>query len=138
MIDVKELRIGNYLRDKKTGALLIVDEITDDKFGVTVLDRSHYPLPEGWQAEGVSLTPDVLSKCSLHLEERDGLAAWSIIHDLCLHDSEDGFRLCIWGADTDYTWVLHDVSVHPVKYKYLHQLQGLYFIMTGDELVVNL
>ncbi|MBO9671946.1 MAG: hypothetical protein J7577_00765 [Sphingobacteriaceae bacterium] len=59
-----ELRIGNLLRDKLTGAILRVDELNSEGKIVTyVIDRSKYPLPKGWQLDYIPLTEDVFNKC---------------------------------------------------------------------------
>lgn len=55
------IMIGNILVDKKTGALLKVNNINEDGCSCKVVNREKYPLPDGWSAEGFKLNKDVLT-----------------------------------------------------------------------------
>lgn len=67
-MNAKDYRIGNYLHDTLTGAILIVDEIPKGEkdsnvLGLLVVDRSKYPLPPGWQAAPIPITTKMLERC---------------------------------------------------------------------------
>lgn len=129
MIKANELRIGNFLKDQQSGEILIVDELTATGIATIVLDRSKYPLKEGWQAVPIPLTPEELEKCGF--ENKLSIA---------------GFPTGLYqknGLDIGYSGddiVLDQYSARFkseglfVKVKYLHQLQNLYYALTGEEL----
>lgn len=121
MIQAKELRIGNILKDKLTGALLRVDELTiEGKIVTYVIDRSKYPLPKGWQITPVEISEEILLKCGFEkkvnyvkgMTIKDGIAFFD--DNEFGHDKED-----------------------EIECKHLHQLQNLYYSLTGQELTIN-
>lgn len=61
-MQISGLRIGNFLVDSLTGELLKVIEIKESGFTTSVIDRSKFPLPKGWQAKSIPLTKDWVSK----------------------------------------------------------------------------
>lgn len=120
MIEVKELRIGNYVYPKN-------DSGKESQFGTVsaVYDRlvcvngNHGPY-DYHLLEPVQITEYILSKCKFVKRK------WgdTVVYYNPLMELDTYFRL----NRVDY-----DVEV-----KYLHQLQNLYFDLTGKELEVNL
>lgn len=119
MINVKELRIGNYVqpknnsgRESRIGAVFAINN-----YGVSV--EGNYNPYDCNLLFPVSITEDILSKCHFKKQEWNGTVVYynpPMVLDAC-------FRLS--GFD--------DIVV-----KYLHQLQNLYFDFTGRELEVKL
>lgn len=79
--------------------------------------------------ESVLLTPEILEKCGF--EKRNGYHILvSANHRLSYYDDTDEWELCHY-SKLDYIQI-------PVYPKHLHQLQNLYFALTGTELDVNI
>lgn len=115
-----ELRIGNLLQDKISKTPLKVVLVSEDKIDTLVLDRSNYPLENGWSMEPIPLDSSWLERAGF--EEKDNSGYWAIEgQDFILHKSPDipNFYLCLRS----------DSGV-----RHVHQLQNLYFSLTGTEL----
>jgi hypothetical protein len=135
MINPKQCMVGNYFQDSLSGEKLILDEITrndanDLVLGLVVIDRDKYPLSNGWQAVPIPLTRELLFLCGFELQK--GLLAHRYFKkdDLELERSAEGFlrimvtQFCTFRFETEY--------------KFLHEIQNLYFSLTGKELEVPL
>lgn len=125
----QELRIGNYCRDSLTGEWLLVDEIQkgeNDKhiIGFYVVNRDKFPLPDGWEAEPIPITLEILEKCGI-AKQREYIGIWLLEIDIVRKIA-----------------TIRDPHVHAssVEFtcKFLHQLQNLYFVFTDKELEINL
>lgn len=119
MIKPNELRIGNYLQDRDA-EVAIVCEISEEDYKaysgmVTKLPTKPIPLTEDWLVKfgfkmGASTQPD---EYALQCE----------YFDLCYSPSNES-----WSIDNgDSVFIDADI-------KYVHQLQNLYFALTGKEL----
>jgi hypothetical protein len=118
-----ELRIGNLLRDKVTKTELKVIKLTEKDIVTFVIDRSKFPLQDGWGIEPIPLTEEWLFKLGF---ETDHIEWWNGI--ICLGIFKDG----IYYLPTD------QISFRIGKeIEYVHQLQNLYFALTGEELILN-
>lgn len=114
MIKANELRIGNLV-EGKDGVILPVVAFAveavngDNRFGFN-------PIP---------LTPEILEKCGF---EKNG----------CFYNV-DNFQL-MYGYTREegkfFHFCLDEIVAFP-PFKYLHELQNLYFALTGKELNVN-
>lgn len=111
MIQPNELRIGNWVKDKR--------------------DNKQYQFvrinPEFWDAtffEPIPLTPEVLEKCGL--KDVWIKNSWMIVEDVS--DGET-FGWAMKVRNASYTR-----EIEFAYFKYLHQLQNLYFALTGEEL----
>lgn len=124
MLNPKEFRIGNYCRDKKTGAILIVDEITgkNGKYDLWfyVVDRNKYPLPDGWEAESIPIDEEILVQ----------LGAKFIVDALCFILNNRPIK-CI--GNNQYVDLLSQTVIQS-----LHHLQNLHFALTQKELILKL
>ncbi len=117
MIKSAELRFGNILQAYADGTFLKVIEIKEDGHTTYVIDRSKFPLPDGWQAQAVPLTSEVLTEKCGFLSDETG-KHW--IGDFILYPIGKGF---------DYDGKTLITSVH--------QLQNVYYFIEGSELPVN-
>lgn len=114
-----ELRIGNFLQGKD-GKLAVVCEIYEEEYKaysgmITKLPTTPIPLTEKWLIDfGFSGQPCDYAKDKLIV---------------CLKDS-DSFHTK--GRTYYNSWVI--LEKQP---KYVHQLQNLYFALTGEELKIK-
>jgi hypothetical protein len=113
MIAANELRPGNFLT--RAGHWVIVD-------GQTIRDVSSVP-GAAERYEGIPLSRAVLDRCGF----RDGSIRVS-------NDVGWAFRLEL---DSGELVLAVKEYALPVNCKYLHQLQNLYYAITGDELPVT-
>jgi hypothetical protein len=124
MIKANELRIGNAirytqsadLRDKLRGTILTVD--SDTIAYLAKGDRPDFYEP-------ISLTPETLEKCGF-VKVLFGSNHWCIPSN----NPSKSFEVLVWSDHVSYTL---SNSFH-LKLNYLHQLQNLYFINTGEEI----
>jgi hypothetical protein len=140
MIKANELRIGNYvfvgqLKDKyyRVDIISSANLLTpltahqmfesDDKAKcIHVEGNGVYNSQE--QLHGIPLTPELLEQCGF----KNGI----------IRNFEKGVKMSV-GDDTAYIGDLTSTSGAGITgIKYLHQLQNLYFALTGEELTVNL
>lgn len=119
MVDVRELRIGNWIWSDDVNMPYQLND-----FGMVVVKRSfenRSPIP---------LTPDILVKCGFEIVEfkvheyrLDIHRSWIMVvknGEFNLHDAQDEFY-------SNY-----------IPIKSLHQLQNLYYSLTGKELEIKL
>jgi hypothetical protein len=117
-----ELRVGNLLQDKLTKSYLLVTGLINGNIETTVIDRSVFPLPDGWEAEPIPLTPEILVK------------AGSVNGKLNKFYVSGNGNLTVEGYEADY----NGLYIGNIKNIYVHQFQNLYFASTGDELNIEL
>jgi len=119
MIKINELRIGNYVL--MSGVIVRMD----NKLFHAVLNGFN-----GYEPEPIPLTEDILLKCGFELEEK--------LNDYRFNDSE--FYVNKNKITGDF-WVYMsngDEDACLTSIEYLHQLQNIYFALTGQELTFNL
>lgn len=129
MIQANELRIGNWVQmqdvpngSEMPGSMFQWDsahwwDVETSRLRVSMLN----PIP---------LTPEILEKCGFHKHNN----AWVL----------DDFSETDYNKDFFTIWNIHDGNYHlnttnfPVELHSLHQLQNLYFALTGTELNIEL
>lgn len=119
MIDIKELRIGNYVqprndsgREAKIGTVFAIGN-----YHVSVNDNNN---PYDYHLiEPVLVTEDILSKCNFVKQKLGD----TVIYFNPLMELDAYFRL--------------NGGVYNIEIKYLHQLQNLFFDLTGQELEIK-
>jgi hypothetical protein len=122
-----ELRIGNLVRDKISKTEIKIIELTEQSIGTYVVDRNKFPLSNGWSIEPIPLTEEWLLK--LGFEKQKGKI-----------DIFEKSRLRIWigarGQSLCYLVEENTTSAHyiPNSLEHVHQLQNLYFALTGIDL----
>lgn len=117
-----ELRIDNWIKDHgETGEKYQVTEITQD--GLTAGPMTIYPAGMVYEY-GIPLTEEWLKR----LEFEDDQITWS--------------KGPLWfpsgNIQEDWVfWINGDLSQQDGSLKYVHQLQNLYFALTGEELMLR-
>jgi len=144
MIEAGELRIGNRIKFKDKyftifGISFLSDIDSKRKgFVVDLIDniKKINETPFTKDIEPISLTPEILEKCGF--ENDDNL---SIRYSLrILDDYELVFGRFDFEPDRKGIWLDCDDSFYSkdLKITYVHQLQNIYFALTGEELQINL
>jgi hypothetical protein len=111
-----ELRIGNYLYSPVGDALLIVEELSKDNIISKVVDRSKYPLPDGWSTESIPLTQYWVDKLGISNRK---LGVFEIFGD-----NKRGFHIALNNEE----WLMLET---------VHQLQNIHFLFMGEELTLK-
>jgi len=130
-----ELRIGNYINVPETKQcpfrIDLFDYVTNGigKFG-QIISKDIHPLT--WYLQDLSpipLTEEWLLKFGFYFDLKTD-------YDGYWKKYKEGFEIRIYKFEDyfEYGWQLgHD----PIKIKYVHQLQNLYFSLTGEELTIH-
>lgn len=120
MIEIKELRIGNYVYPKndsgKESQIGIVSAVYDR---LVCVNGNHSPY-DYHLLEPIQITEDILSKCKFVKRECGN----TVVYYNPLMELDAYFCL--------------NVVNSKIEVKYLHQLQNLFFDLTGNELEVKL
>ena len=127
----QQLRIGNIFKEKYTGDILMVSELTKDRI------TFDYQTENKWQVEPILLTEEILLKCGI-VKDIDNGTIWI---DLQTHYLEflimpDGFYPTYTQCSEIRSEFEQRVSLN--KISHLHQLQNLYHALTGHELEVSI
>jgi len=148
MINANELRIGNWINVKCIAeSIKGCDEFDPQPCNINNMigiknnesDFEYEPIP---------LTPEILEKCGFEIEGSeagdDGAMQLGNMHE------QKGITFLYVPKVGNYTekdtlglWIGRDFGMQQIqidleKVKHLHQLQNLYFALTGQELEINL
>jgi hypothetical protein len=130
MINANELRIGNWI-SRTAGEMTVVgiSEIALEFNDGDTVDLKYI--------EGIPLTPELLEACGFVKSSRNYS---SPVYEINLGEGINGndeLRIDMNGS-ADLVGCTPDEAVY-IKYdvKYIHQVQNLYCIITGNELTVN-
>lgn len=138
LIELKELRIGNLLLYK--GELVCVtllscdiddeyeDQICFVKFGTSSNEKGGWNRSLVNDLERIPLTPEWLERMDTFI----GSDLYKFIHtDFYLRYTETGVDMALDSLD--------GIKKHYFKYgiKYVHEIQNLYFALTGEELTIK-
>lgn len=130
-----ELRIGNLLLDELTKELLKVIEISETGFSTKVINRDKFPLPDGWKAKPIQLTEEWLLKFGF-FEHKSGKESMSFTSSLYASPCFEAIRLED-GTFYFLSFNLMSATIEQPDLKYVHQLQNLYYALTGQELTLK-
>ena len=119
-----EFRIGNWLKDISTNTSSrlryhIVHSINSEAINNTLIESEWF--------EPISLKPEILDRI---LQSRKISVDCYRIGDIGLFIKK--------ASSEEWAVFIHNDSETRLGYRYLHQLQNLYFDLTGEELSVNL
>lgn len=143
MIEITDIRTGNYVYQIVWGTIekveaVVVDPTGDPELSELVIENKHgnqeaFLLDEFFP---VAILPDLVERMgfvrSLHVyPDGSTIKGWQAV-------SNDRFLL----TRDLVTWYLEDISMDVPRYinkelSYLHELQNLYFALTGEELTLR-
>lgn len=121
MIQANEIRIGNKIFLSTKQEVFEVVSMTKNTISSDSYCREHS------EFEGIPLTEEILLKCgfekySSSQYRKNGVDLWQIER----------------GSNKDEFLCNNITNIGGLYLKYLHQLQNLYFALTGKELEINL
>jgi len=139
MIDVNELRIGNkicpYVRNEgEVATILIIDGNVDRKFDTLYLEcKESFEWTEFDRVSGITITEQILLNCGFknnNDREYFYIEIGSSSFAICINPKFTG--ICLFDDD--------DIQIGRfyINIEYVHQLQNLYFSLSGKELEINL
>jgi hypothetical protein len=124
MIDTKELRLGNLFQDEDETPCYFAGAwerkegwIYRDSGGNTYKEMQMYP---------ILLTTDILDKCGFIIQNG---CRWHERSKILLRWAEESVQ---------YYSFMYNLLADSTKIKYVHQLQNLYFTLTGTEIKIKL
>jgi len=126
-LQANELRIGNYFTSPN-GNIQILSSIwqrDEVEWWGSNEAKAHFELST---RNPIPLTPEILEKCGFHSKYKSVHMQWNI-GGFYLHQKSD--------VDDDNISIPEENVFHydfTYEIKYLHQLQNLYFALTGEEL----
>src|ERR1700690_2020236 len=121
-IDRKDLRVGNYVAmgDKPTRVMAIYEKVVITK-GATMSPKS---------LRGQPLTPEILTKCGFEKSEYEKKEQW-LGPEVIRVQPYTKYRI---GLMVEPFGFYYQEAVIQIRIISLHQLQNLYFALTGTEL----
>jgi hypothetical protein len=145
MVEIKELRMGNFVKDKD-GKLIVVDSIvTAEGTGINAGVSYNGCIPDYYPQDifPIELSNDILKSCGFYEDKSNDVYERTIFSiqvangtSLYFDAHKDWMR-----GDKEVEWYLsHEWNNNHFKNdfwgnpKYLHQLQNLYYCLTGDDL----
>lgn len=125
MINIKELRIGNIIyeldRNNTNGSKYITEITLAEFYGIAITE---HPVEEYY--EPIQLTPEILEKCGFVKVDE-------------MSFNLNGVLISVIGNIFVYNWyVIGDMQKKATCFHYLHELQNLFYALTGEELKVNI
>ena len=138
---IKELRLGNYVKttiSRWRGQGFPILAIKQDAVSFDKLNDGQYIWVMAENLKPIPLSPEILEKCGFkeYIEMGKGESGlWEHLKSL-----KSGYTFA-WNYDKRVMIMHPGNSIShwlDVKIEYLHQLQNLYFALTGEELEVNL
>ena len=136
MIKINELRIGNYLQNEIDKSLLVVCGLRENEIMTTVSERSKYPLPIGWKAQPIPLTEEWLLKFGFNPAKSTPILGWYFI-DTGKFEFEILFGVQRLDGKRDGKYKVYVCNNYLCDIFYIHDLQNLYFALTGEELTMK-
>lgn len=148
MIKPEELRIGNciqfrdWTKEEKyvVGNIISLDVWHPNKSATIIYSDNENAL--GAKNTGMNfdklvpilLTPEILTKCGLEEDISSGYV-WHKIPPHYLIEISEGQVSFVILVNKEKHHVWHGLKPPYCRFKYLHQLQNLYFALTGEELI---
>ncbi len=124
-MEAKQLRIGNWVYSQEIGENVQISSINDEY--VTFKDYVTWDYPNYDEINPIPLTEEILLKCGFVLFDKN-------------YDSQDFnvYKLGDFTYNTSHNvfWLHNNYSF--TQPKHLHQLQNLYYSLTGEELKIEL
>lgn len=125
----REFRIGNVVGCDGTPRPLVIQEIYESQITAGFLDEPDYEMDLMYpNLIGIPITEEWLKKAGFGLSTGD---KWSLLSP----------RGCLFSLQNEKFNTAYKVYINfdytQSRFEYIHQLQNLYFALSGDELVFN-
>lgn len=139
-MEAKELRIGNIIAIEGTyctvNSIHLVPQTDEVHIRVSgYIENNPQHCIFNYDASPIPLTPALLEKCGF-------IRTVTPMQSVNYIDYRKGNMVCFTLPDglveVEYSGLGIEKRAYLTKIKYLHQLQNLYFALTGEELEVNL
>ena len=135
-MDAKELRLGNYVNYAKEKRVLTCYGINTDKAREQSDFRSSAVYYQFYNKDiyGIKLTEEWLLKLGFKLEDDYG--------DIKYYENGSRFGVCLDHEDISFFKKGFNATITTLLYgdsffQHVHQLQNLYFALTGEELIIK-
>lgn len=127
-MDAKELRKGNLVDYEKTTHLVtgVINNVVYSRWLKQSQEEDDY-IDDEDNYEPIPLSPEILDKCGFVSYHHNPRLEWFFVNG----QAYEPFHL---KNSRDNKYYFNE----NIEVKYLHQLQNLYFALTGEELEVNL
>lgn len=129
-MDAKEIRIGNWVNLIAIDQKIEINSVIGTGLGglFTWIEKGEEYEDSLTAVEPIPLTPEILEKCGFvkqteYIYEND-----KNLFEIIMN--ADQFFYGQWGSD--------GFSIDGIELRHLHQLQNLYFALTGEELTIKL
>ena len=127
-----EYRIGNILREIKSGELLQVRSLGKESgFEFAMVDPSIIPIP-GWHAEPIPLTGEWLVRSGFVLADFSPYYLKKFTASYPDGEVKSELRINLSDHHCSVVSKYDEGMIRPVKY--FHELQNLWYVLTGEEL----
>jgi len=144
MINPNELRIGNWVMvdDKLLDKNASREAYFHQMQGFDIYKISEREEGEENGLRGVDITERMLLSCGFKLDEGFALAGFSNKYDLNIpvkgiNNNEITYYICQQLKVKNFGTYTVDGYWAANNFKYIHQLQNLFFDLTGNELTIN-
>jgi hypothetical protein len=136
MIKANELRISNWFLCNLFSADEYYQVETIEREGVKYGSQDSYVIPYSY-VEPISLTPEILEKVGFKIKQKQGFATeWH--HCDGDFEIDEVTNMYQEGVKLEGYAVFASEWTIGTPFQYLHQLQNVFFALTGEELPVNL
>ena len=121
-MNTNEFRKGNFVMDEVSGEWMSMTEITEDLVA-TVIDRSKFPLKDGWKMAPIPVTPEALRRVGV-VQKASNSNIW-YVGKFIFALTASGMYL----MDQNQNLVPGAIAL-----KHIHMLQNLIFFLAGREM----
>jgi len=139
-ISSNELRIGNYVKHPRNDFAIVesIQKSAQGLYALTFKDEScgYWIEHEGDHiCEGIEITKEVLLRCGIEIKDGIYIIEINDIKSIQGYINPLGFNIALY----EHLLILDErIDIIGLKkVKYLHQLQNLYFVLTGEELILK-
>lgn len=131
MVAAKDLRIGNkILRNGKVETVNIINDAREEYYNDFLIGTTDGLSYSQNEFNSIPLTHEILMKCGFKKVYK---SEYTFVFD-CETNSKFGSR---WNlVNRQFSISYENIPFYNIKY--VHQLQNLYFVLTGEELNINL
>lgn len=127
-MEVNELRIGNYVRYDNSFIKVTTIAVDFNNNPIIIAHTDSWTWSSNqMHIQPIELTEEIFIKCGFEYDKF-----------LIIHSKLGGIYLSEPFREADYFLIKSNSGDKISSIKYLHQLQNLFFILTGEELQINL